>query len=544
MAEAELVDEDTAAQELPVAEEVQQQEPGLIDRVMANPLYAGSGLILLIGILLWLMRRNKKADAELESEIEEDFDADAAPVPAFVEEEPVLAAESEPTEDSSELGFDVDDFSAAIDEVDEPVVAGDNQQAVTSKPETGDAISEADIYIAYGRYQQAIDLLSAAIDNNPARTDLHVKLMEVYLETRDKPGFQQQYLKLQALQDDTAIVQVKEMLSTVDGVSGWLDGVGSGVAAISDEEMDQELIEGEEQGLQLDDAELDLDLDLDADIDDLAELTLEVEAADVVDTGFDDIELDLDESLLDDLSGSDTDTIQYDAADLEEALLASGVNDLELEEDTAKDLSSSATEEPAIDELVLAEDDAAAEPVEEDSFDLDIDLDSDFDLDLNDLSVDNADLEAEFGASQDAAKNDVVGDGDMDFEIAPELETASAAFDESPVSSELEQDGLEVDAPLSDQDTDFDIDTLATFDAEEAAAEFTGEGATDETAVSEEEDFDFLADTDEVATKLDLARAYIDMGDTEGAKDILDEVAQEGSEEQKQEASALLERID
>jgi len=36
-----------------------------------------------------------------------------------------------------------------------------------------------------------------------------------------------------------------------------------------------------------------------------------------------------------------------------------------------------------------------------------------------------------------------------------------------------------------------------------------------------DDEFDFLADTDENATKLDLARAYIDMGDMEGARDIL-----------------------
>ena len=33
----------------------------------------------------------------------------------------------------------------------------------------------------------------------------------------------------------------------------------------------------------------------------------------------------------------------------------------------------------------------------------------------------------------------------------------------------------------------------------------------------------------EVGTKLDLARAYMDMGDPEGARSILDEVLQEGS---------------
>ena len=44
----------------------------------------------------------------------------------------------------------------------------------------------------------------------------------------------------------------------------------------------------------------------------------------------------------------------------------------------------------------------------------------------------------------------------------------------------------------------------------------------------------------EVGTELDLARAYIDMGDPEGARSILDEVVKEGSSVQKQEAERLM----
>jgi pilus assembly protein FimV len=47
----------------------------------------------------------------------------------------------------------------------------------------------------------------------------------------------------------------------------------------------------------------------------------------------------------------------------------------------------------------------------------------------------------------------------------------------------------------------------------------------------------------EVGTKLDLARAYMDMGDPEGARSILDEVVQEGSASQKQEAQRLIETL-
>lgn len=47
----------------------------------------------------------------------------------------------------------------------------------------------------------------------------------------------------------------------------------------------------------------------------------------------------------------------------------------------------------------------------------------------------------------------------------------------------------------------------------------------------------------EVGTKLDLARAYVDMGDPSGARSILEEVLDEGDEGQKQQARQLLESL-
>jgi pilus assembly protein FimV len=47
----------------------------------------------------------------------------------------------------------------------------------------------------------------------------------------------------------------------------------------------------------------------------------------------------------------------------------------------------------------------------------------------------------------------------------------------------------------------------------------------------------------EVGTKLDLARAYVDMGDPAGARSILDEVLDEGDEAQKQQAQKLLDSL-
>ncbi len=52
-----------------------------------------------------------------------------------------------------------------------------------------------------------------------------------------------------------------------------------------------------------------------------------------------------------------------------------------------------------------------------------------------------------------------------------------------------------------------------------------------------------LTDMDELETKLDLARAYIDMGDASAAKEIITQVLEKGSAEQKQTAQMLLEDL-
>lgn len=56
-------------------------------------------------------------------------------------------------------------------------------------------------------------------------------------------------------------------------------------------------------------------------------------------------------------------------------------------------------------------------------------------------------------------------------------------------------------------------------------------------------DSDTVVGHDEAGTKLDLARAYVEMGDTKMARSLLDEVDQSGTDDQKREASVLRERL-
>ena len=79
-----------------------------------------------------------------------------------------------------------------------------------------------------------------------------------------------------------------------------------------------------------------------------------------------------------------------------------------------------------------------------------------------------------------------------------------------------------------------------TDDMEEA-----GPGAVDEVEAGEENISDEIEDEeDKVQNKLDLARAYLDLGDAENVRSILDEVLADGNAAQKEEARQLLAQIE
>ncbi len=103
---------------------------------------------------------------------------------------------------------------------------------------------------------------------------------------------------------------------------------------------------------------------------------------------------------------------------------------------------------------------------------------------------------------------------------------------------------LDLTASAAEPEPEFDLADITAPAAPELDAESTAMlGAVTADAGEIDEELGFLSDADEAATKLDLARAYIDMGDKDGARDILAEVLDEGRDEQKREAQALLDSI-
>lgn len=163
---------------------------------------------------------------------------------------------------------------------------------------------------------------------------------------------------------------------------------------------------------------------------------------------------------------------------------------------------------------------------------LDFDIDS-FDLDeptpaatADDFSLDfelpepSAELVA---AEEPEAEFRVTGDGS--FQANDFLESGDAASPEPP---DFDLGDLKFDSPAMADDSDNVLDFSRPASSED---------------VSEPDEFDELDNLDEAGVKLNLARAYVDMGDSEGARSLIDEVLAEGSSRQRQEAEELLKQI-
>ena len=65
----------------------------------------------------------------------------------------------------------------------------------------GDPLAEADFHMAYGLYDQAADLVRIALEREPDRRDLRLKLLEIYFVWGNKDAFLQTAKELEATRD-------------------------------------------------------------------------------------------------------------------------------------------------------------------------------------------------------------------------------------------------------------------------------------------------------------------------------------------------------
>ncbi|MCY1279974.1 peptidoglycan-binding protein [Pseudomonas jessenii] len=350
-----------------------------------------------------------------------------------------------------------------------------------------DVLGQAQSHINAGRLNQAAALLEDGVKQEPKRSDLRLKLMEVYGQQGDRDAFVGQERQLVANGDNFA--QVEKLKSRFPAMALVAAGgiAAAAVAAELDAQYVKELLLDEPQAPAPEPEpapfEDDLDSAFDLSLDDLDAITPlapapapapapEPEVAALPDLG----EFPLD----DDLS--------FESVLQQQTEIKENLDDLS---DFDLDLDLGAQPSPAM----LAEDDFLL----------------DLDEGVKDFPV------AETPAVPEVALDDLELPADFDLSLAEELDAPDAfAAELDDVNAELESLSNSIGEP-----------TFTEADA----------------ALDSDDDFDFLSGTDEAATKLDLAQAYIDMGDSDGARDILNEVVSEGSAEQKSEAEEMLSRL-
>ncbi len=494
--------EEAAVVENVVAEDAAQQapivappaEPDPLSELLNDPILlaaAGGGLLFVLAIIGLIIKRRKAAtEQEAESFVmgsDDDLESLADEIATDTAEDEVEVESLAGDADQLDEALD-DDATMILDDAEDTLIVEEDAAAVTEEEEPrDDVIAEADVYLAYGIYQQAEELLTQAITDNPDRDDYRVKLAETHYASKNADGFIE------------VATDVKKRAGD-EITPAWKKVMVMGQDLCADNLLFQGSMVG---GLDVDSLapkapEMDFDLGLDA----------TDEAAADLDLSLDDAPLELPEM---NEADSTTEESEDDETDDDETLIAPAG---ELEFDLS---DTGAVEETA---------------TEEDEFSLDIDA-SELDIDIQD------EVEEEEAIDLTDEIQDV-GDIDIDFGLDEGATSDETTTDE--VASEQEADEEEVEIDLTEEAGVMDLDMDDVSDISEEAAPVP---ATDDD-FADEEDFDLssLDDVDEVSTKLDLARAYLDMGDHEGTRGILEEVITEGNDEQKKEANELMAQLD
>ncbi len=412
-------------------------------------LVASGGGVVALGLLgLGLARRRRQPESAVQEEVPPVMAA--APQPEIREPESILRddqSEPVPTAPDSAMGD-----TSFLSEYSTEELRSLNEDTIEADP-----VSEADVYIAYGRYSQAEEILNEAMRNGNQSAAVRHKMLEVYYATQKKDEFRKLAEKMkedgQDREDPQAWEHILAMGRDLDRnnplFTAGAAAAGAGAAAVAASA-----------------ASADDDSDLALDLSSLAE--------------------------------------EVDSSLNPESQMADGFSTLDLELPSLQ-IGSAETR---------GEGGGASLMEDEDATDLEIDTEAtELQTELNDIG-DLADLGIESNLLDDSLAN-----------VASDLENAMT-------DSQILDEPLELDQEISS--------TLDEINASVSADELTGDDHQDADEAMEGES----RLGDEVETKLELARAFMDIGDAEGARSILQEVQEDGTPEQKKEAAELLAQLD
>lgn len=516
----------------PAAAEVPPPEPSFLDALLEDPLVpaGGAGVMALLAAFL-VMRRRRAAKAP-----------EAAPaVTVAAPVEPVPPAELVP---------------AAASLAPEAVVAAEPDVVEEEEVSAVDPIAEADVYLAYGRDGQAEEILRDAQAREPERLAIALKLLEIYAQRKDAGAFEREAVKLRdATNGIGADWESAAALGLALDPSNPLYGGTPEVAAESavapevveltpamPEPVEEisfadaapaESAQAEALSEPIDLKTLDFDLGpvdaVEAPPSPVAETSSPAEtAAASVDVA--PLDFDLPAAAPEAPAEAAPTALDFSLPDL----------DLKAEASAPESAAESAAES-------ALEPTAPAAPVEEDPG---LDFSLNFDA-LAPAAPAEVAPAAPAPADEPVAFNFDLSEAEPPSDAIPA--PAVAPFDMSSITLELDEDkpAATIEVVPSPE-----VDPLAAEEAEPIVADLPDLGVVAPTAAEELPEIEFAPaaapavpeelaepENEEAATKLDLAKAYEEMGDLEGARELLGEVLEEGNAGQRTKARALLDKI-
>jgi pilus assembly protein FimV len=404
-----------------------------------------------------------------------------------------------------------------------------------------DPVAEADVYIAYGRDAQAEEILKEALRTQPDRAAVRGKLLEIYAARKDLRAFETTATELFSLTkgEGEEWAQAATLGLSLDpanplyasarkpsdaaeaGSKAAAAGAGLAVAAsafAAENAKDAEETHGN-------------DIDFDALLNTTQQshqdepLAADDEARqpqstmpDLIETppAHSDTPIALTDADIDTDTDTDTDTdaVAADAPDLNPAPAASSAVQPE---------ATPAAPDPASNLL-------------------------DFDFDLDSFGKTPLPTPPAAQSSDEPANAEPADSRLMDFKLddldLPKPEAASASA--SPSLDDDEFPPLELDMPAKPAvGAVHDEPAPLDFDLSGISLDLDPHGGTDAAL----QDVPTLGETSysntaEMATKLDLASAYQEIGDREGARELLEEVIKGGDSEQSEKAKVLLAKLD
>lgn len=504
-------------------------EPSIVDILLENALPVGGGLaavLLGVGGLIWSRRRRQ---------------------PNVFENSLISNGDLKPNTVLGRTGGGVISTQA-----ENSFLTDFSRQGLgTIDTDEVDPIAEADVYMAYGRDAQAEEILKDALVKDPSRQEIRMKLLDIYAARKDKIAFEEVAADIYAATDGKGPLweQAAYLGNNLDpgnalyakkfGMSepvlqnaafaGMAAVAAAAVAVPTEPDIPDDVSDSSDQ-------ESDGILDFEFEMPDVEPDHAPLPASAILPD--EEVDLDLDWGVVSSPEFGEPEAVPETtvaAVSLIEPDVPSGVSD-EMPVEHAR-------EEADTGMMAL---------------DLPIDLGTEFDAvmppvgseaEAETFAADVAETDEDESAPFDVSSFELP-DLDLNLDALAELDEldteaqAIADFNAQLSVSEEPGLGLPVTEPAGDEADMDEIDLKFDFSMDEPVAET--DVSKSEVPIdlgleigSVADNMEFAAD-DPVQTKIDLARAYIDMGDVEGAREILQEAEQEGSPAQQNLAKSLL----